>query len=96
MGSFSPRTVRYTHDTDPLASRRKLSFSVSEGVVPHIVALSDHAPLETAVQPQLGAHMDSFLSYLLFWQDTVEHCPSAEVNDTLLDHFQILFLQQLL
>ncbi|KAL2008422.1 hypothetical protein VTN00DRAFT_6616 [Thermoascus crustaceus] len=75
---------------------RKLSFSVSEGVVPHIVALSDHAPLETAVQPQLGAHMDSFLSYLLFWQDTVEHCPSAEVNDTLLDHFQILFLQQLL
>lgn len=64
--------------------------------VPPIIAFSDHAGRETAVQPQLGAHMDSFLSYLLFWQDTVDHCKSAEVNDTLLDHFQILFLQQLL
>lgn len=40
--------------------------------------------------------MDSFISYLLFWQDTIDHCKSAEVNDTLLDHFQVLFLEQLL
>ena len=45
---------------------------------------------------QLGSDMDSFLSYLLFWQDTVDHCRSVEVNDTLLDHFQVIFLQQLL
>ncbi|KAJ9219992.1 hypothetical protein DTO207G8_5321 [Paecilomyces variotii] len=75
---------------------RTLSFSVTDEDVPPIIAFSDHARQETAVQPQLGAHMDSFLSYLLFWQDTVDHCKSAEVNDTLLDHFQILFLQQLL
>ncbi|KAL1847155.1 hypothetical protein Plec18170_008719 [Paecilomyces lecythidis] len=75
---------------------RTLSFSVMDRDVPPIIAFSDHAGRETAVQPQLGAHMDSFLSYLLFWQDTVDHCKSAEVNDTLLDHFQILFLQQLL
>lgn len=40
--------------------------------------------------------MDAFMSYLLFWQDTIDHCKSVEVNDTLLDHFQVLFLEQLL
>ncbi|KAK4985596.1 hypothetical protein LTR50_005861 [Elasticomyces elasticus] len=40
--------------------------------------------------------MHTFLSYLTFWQDVMEHCRSAEVKQTLIDHFQILFLQQLL
>lgn len=40
--------------------------------------------------------MEAFMSYLLFWQDTIDHCKSVEVNDTLLDHFQVLFLEQLL
>ncbi|PGH15212.1 hypothetical protein AJ79_02577 [Helicocarpus griseus UAMH5409] len=75
---------------------RKLLFSTDDENIPHIVALSDYAQVETASRPKLGAHMDAFLSYLLFWQDTVDHCKSAEVNDTLLDHFQVLFLQQLL
>ncbi|KKZ68124.1 hypothetical protein EMCG_06181 [[Emmonsia] crescens] len=75
---------------------RKLLFSKDDENIPHIVALSDYAPVETVARPKLGAHMDAFLSYLLFWQDTVDHCKSAEVNDTLLDHFQVLFLQQLL
>ncbi|KAK2805086.1 hypothetical protein FQN50_006331 [Emmonsiellopsis sp. PD_5] len=75
---------------------RKLLFAKSDDNIPHIVALSDHCNVETATRPKLGAHMDAFLSYLLFWQDTVDHCKSAEVNDTLLDHFQVLFLQQLL
>ncbi|PYH49135.1 uncharacterized protein BP01DRAFT_310481 [Aspergillus saccharolyticus JOP 1030-1] len=64
--------------------------------IPHIVALSDHANQETALPPLLGPSMDSFMSYLLFWQDTIDHCKSAEVNGTLLDHFQVLFLEQLL
>jgi hypothetical protein len=46
--------------------------------------------------PELQVHMDAFLAYLMFWQDTFEHCKSIEVKDTLLDHFQVLFLQQLL
>ncbi|PGH00216.1 hypothetical protein GX51_05913 [Blastomyces parvus] len=75
---------------------RSLLFLKDDETIPHIVALSDYAPVETAARPKLGAHMDAFLSYLLFWQDTVDHCKSAEVNDTLLDHFQVLFLQQLL
>ncbi|OXV06824.1 hypothetical protein Egran_05409 [Elaphomyces granulatus] len=63
------------------------------GNIPSIIALSDEARVEMAV---LGSDMDSFLSYLLFWQDTVDHCRSVEVNDTLLDHFEVIFLQQLL
>ncbi|GKZ32235.1 hypothetical protein AbraIFM66950_001461 [Aspergillus brasiliensis] len=64
--------------------------------IPHIIALSDHAQQDTALPPLLGMSMDSFMSYLLFWQDTIDHCKSAEVNGSLLDHFQILFLEQLL
>ncbi|OGM51344.1 DNA polymerase epsilon subunit C [Aspergillus bombycis] len=74
-----------------------LSFDeTSDENMPHIVALSDHAKQETALPPALGATVDSFMSYLLFWQDTIDHCKSAEVNGTLLDHFQVLFLEQLL
>ncbi|GAB1213342.1 hypothetical protein ATERTT37_002491 [Aspergillus terreus] len=74
-----------------------LSFAdTEEEKIPHIIALSDHAKQETALPPSLGITMDSFMSYLLFWQDTIDHCKSAEVNGTLLDHFQVLFLEQLL
>ncbi|KAJ6155191.1 Retinoic acid induced 16-like protein [Penicillium chermesinum] len=73
-----------------------LNFPSAEENVPRIVALSDHAAEDTALQPELGETMDSFMSYLLFWQDTIDHCKSVEVNDTLLDHFQVLFLEQLL
>lgn len=64
--------------------------------MPTIIALSDESSSRTAVKPYMGSDMDAFLSYLLFWQDTIDHCRSAEVNDTLLDHFQVLFLEQLL
>ena len=42
------------------------------------------------------SHMVTFLSYLTFWQDVLEHCRSTDVRHTLIDHFQVLFLQQLL
>ncbi|OKP14070.1 hypothetical protein PENSUB_339 [Penicillium subrubescens] len=73
-----------------------LTFTPTDETVPRIVALSDHAKEETALHPALSEAMDAFMSYLLFWQDTIDHCKSAEVNDTLLDHFQVLFLEQLL
>ncbi|RMD42567.1 hypothetical protein DV735_g2541, partial [Chaetothyriales sp. CBS 134920] len=41
-------------------------------------------------------NMSEFLAYLAFWQDALNHCRSAEVSDTLMDHFQVLFVQQLL
>lgn len=73
-----------------------LSFDNDGEEVPNIIALSDQGAQQTAVQPRLGRAMSSFLSYLLFWQDTIDHCRSAEVCATLLDHFQVLFLEQLL
>ncbi|OJJ47307.1 hypothetical protein ASPZODRAFT_132298 [Penicilliopsis zonata CBS 506.65] len=72
-----------------------LSFEPHDENLPTVVALSDQQQ-DVSLHPRLGRAMDSFLSYLLFWQDTIDHCKSLEVNGTLLDHFQILFLQQLL
>lgn len=52
---------------------------------------TDSGSHETATED-----MRAFLTYLAFWQDTLTHCHSQEVKDTLLDHYQILFVEQLL
>ncbi|KAI9837719.1 MAG: hypothetical protein M1819_006653 [Sarea resinae] len=81
---------------------RKLVISYPEEETPVVLALSDHQDVEKALHaessasPDFQAHMQTFLSYLMFWQDVLEHCRSYDVKETLLDHFQILFLQQLL
>ncbi|KAK9240817.1 Retinoic acid induced 16-like protein-domain-containing protein [Lipomyces kononenkoae] len=41
-------------------------------------------------------HLQTFLSYLEFWQDTMSHCRSTLIRNTLLDNFETLFLKQLL
>ena len=51
---------------------------------------------ESCFSENFQRHMETFLSYLRFWQDVLVHCTSADVRLTLIDHFQILFLQQLL
>jgi hypothetical protein len=77
-------------------------MSYSEDDPPAILALSDYTAdghsfgIEHSNSPEFKAHMETFLSYLIFWQDVLEHCRSVEVKQTLLDHFQVLFLQQLL
>jgi hypothetical protein len=79
-------------------SRRLPSIEDGEELPP-ILALSDYSTNSdgTASSIQSFRHdMNAFLSYLLFWQDTLTHCQSLELKDTLLDHFQVLFLQQLL
>ncbi|KAH0544916.1 hypothetical protein FGG08_000996 [Glutinoglossum americanum] len=81
---------------------RKLVMSYSKGETPMILAFSDHPGdqpaygAESSSSIEFQTHMDTFLSYLVFWQDVLEHCKSTEVKQTLLDHFHILFLQQLL
>ncbi|KAI9792212.1 MAG: hypothetical protein M1816_002753 [Peltula sp. TS41687] len=82
---------------------RKLTVSFSEeDELPAILALSDYSELQPISDAQSSnssefrTHMDTFLSYLMFWQDVLEHCNFPEVKRTLLDHFQVLFLQQLL
>lgn len=42
------------------------------------------------------ANFDAFLTHLTFWQDMLEHCASPDIKQTLLDHFEFLFLQQVL
>lgn len=54
------------------------------------------ADAERTTSPQFKAHLATFLSYLVFWQDVLEHCSSSDVKRSLLDHFKFLFLQQLL
>ena len=54
------------------------------------------ADVEKTTSPEFKAHLATFLSYLVFWQDVLEHCSSSDVKQSLLDHFKFLFLQQLL
>ena len=67
-----------------------------------ILLLSDYSRTppasgaESSDSSEFRTHLETFLSYLIFWQDVLEHCRSTEVQQTLLDHFQVLFLQQLL
>ncbi|KAI5293349.1 hypothetical protein KEM52_005623 [Ascosphaera acerosa] len=77
---------------------RKLTYCAADDdrAPAAVIQHSDHAAVASAQPPHLEHDMDAFLSYLLFWQDTLEHCKSVDVNKTLLDHFQVLFLQQLL
>ncbi|QIX00421.1 hypothetical protein AMS68_005938 [Peltaster fructicola] len=81
---------------------RELSILYPDAVLPATLALSDYtttqpqARAESAFSERHIAHMTTFLSYLAFWQDILDHCKSDEVRQSLLDHFQVLFLQQLL
>ncbi|KAG9236992.1 Retinoic acid induced 16-like protein-domain-containing protein [Amylocarpus encephaloides] len=81
---------------------RKLVIDYPPGELPPSLALSDYAhPVETSeivssASPDFQSHMETFLSHLVFWQDVLNHCKSVEVKQTLLEHFQVIFLQQLL
>ncbi|KAK5630978.1 hypothetical protein RRF57_006693 [Xylaria bambusicola] len=81
---------------------RKLVIDHPPQGLPPVLAFSDYEhPVTTfeivsSCSPDYQLHMDTFLSHLLFWQDVLNHCRSLEVKSTLLEHFQIIFLQQLL
>jgi hypothetical protein len=85
-----------------LTSSRKLSVLHPPQNLPIILSLSDYSEMQSNAQAEsffgedFQNHLVTFLSYLTFWQDVLEHCRSTEVRHTLIDHFQILFLQQLL
>ncbi|KAH7065788.1 Retinoic acid induced 16-like protein-domain-containing protein [Paraphoma chrysanthemicola] len=81
---------------------RKLSVLHPPQNLPIILSLSDYGEMQPNAQAEsffgedFQNHLVTFLSYLAFWQDVLEHCRSTDVRHTLIDHFQILFLQQLL
>jgi hypothetical protein len=70
--------------------------------LPPVLALSDYEhprstfEIVSSCSPEFQIQLDTFLSHLLFWQDVLNHCASVEVKSTLLEHFQVIFLQQLL
>ncbi|KAE8454186.1 hypothetical protein EG329_005111 [Mollisiaceae sp. DMI_Dod_QoI] len=81
---------------------RKLVIDHPLDDLPPILALSDYQQPNTTSEiissssPDFQMHMETFLSHLVFWQDVLNHCKSGEVKSTLLEHFQVIFLQQLL
>ena len=85
-----------------LTPHRKLSILHPPDDMPLVLSLSDYSEVRPNPQAEnffsadFQNHLLTFLSYLAFWQDVLEHCRSVDVRHTLIDHFQILFLQQLL
>ncbi|KAI1003920.1 hypothetical protein K3495_g4290 [Podosphaera aphanis] len=81
---------------------RKLVVEHPDERLPPILALSDYqkphtnSEIVSSLSPDFQMHMETFLSHLVFWQDVLNHCKSTEVKQTLLEHFQVIFLQQLL
>ncbi len=81
---------------------RKLVVDHPPQQLPPVLALSDYQhPVSTfeivsSCSPDFQLHLETFLSHLLFWQDVLNHCRSTEIRSTLLEHFQVIFLQQLL
>lgn len=86
----------------PLTRCRKLVVTFPTPELPPILALSDYITPNAAFDTQMSAspefamHMATFHSHFMFWQDVLDHCSSAEIKRTLLDHFEILFLKQVL
>ena len=81
---------------------RNLVFTYPKDLVPPIIAFSETSSPQVAFGIEEIASIDNqsslgaFLDYLMFWQDVLEHCDSADIKHTLLEHFELLFLQQLL
>lgn len=81
---------------------RKLVIDHPPNHLPAILAFSDfehpksNYEVISSCSFEFQSHLDTFLSHLLFWQDVLNHCKSVEVKSTLLEHFQVIFLQQLL
>ncbi|KAK6218550.1 hypothetical protein QIS74_06430 [Colletotrichum tabaci] len=81
---------------------RKLVIDYPSNDLPPILALSDYQhpnstfEIISSCSSDFQLHLETFLSHLLFWQDVLDHCKSVEVKQTLLEHFQVIFLQQLL
>lgn len=81
---------------------RKLVIDHLPHDLPPILAFSDYEhpasnyEVISSCSPEFQSHLETFLSHLLFWQDVLNHCGSVDVKSTLLEHFQVIFLQQLL
>jgi hypothetical protein len=86
--------------------RKIIIVQPPEGTVPTLLSADDashtvHPPshldeYERTDSPAFIDSLDSFLRYLGFWKDVLDHCPSTRIRASLLDTFKSLFLSQLL
>ncbi|KAL9013168.1 MAG: hypothetical protein Q9173_002121 [Seirophora scorigena] len=80
----------------------KVSLSYPADSKPPVLAFSDviepdhQGDAEPIFSTTLQANLSTFASFLNFWQDVLERCPSDDIKATLLDHFDFLFLRPLL
>jgi hypothetical protein len=83
-------------------TRVKLVIDYPPEDLPLILTLSDYQhPVPTgdvfsSTDGDYLESMDTFLQHLAFWQDVLDHCKSVEVKQTLLEHFKVIVLQQVL
>ncbi|RKF82192.1 hypothetical protein GcM3_027023 [Golovinomyces cichoracearum] len=81
---------------------RKLVIDYPYEKLAPVLALSDYQHPVTSLEivssssTEFQIQIKTFLSNLVFWQDVLNHCKSTEVKQTLLEHFQVIFLKQLL
>ncbi|KAI4087713.1 MAG: hypothetical protein LQ344_006598 [Seirophora lacunosa] len=80
----------------------KVSLSYPADSKPPVLAFSDviepdhQGDAEPIFSATLQANLSTFASFLNFWQDVLERCPSDDIKASLLDHFDFLFLRPLL
>lgn len=97
MSSLDDKSIGYE-----LTAVRKLDIAHPRDDLPLILALSDDrgstpsSEVDSFYSEGLQARLSTFMSNLIFWQDILEHCRSLEIKQTLIDHFQVFFLQQIL
>lgn len=81
---------------------RELSIIHPDALLPPVLAMSDYdtrqtkATVESAFNDAHIAHISTFVSYIFFWTDILDHVKRSDVKQALLDNFEILFIQQLL
>ncbi|KHJ30649.1 hypothetical protein EV44_g2914 [Erysiphe necator] len=81
---------------------RKLVIDYPDEELAPVLALSDYqhpitsSEIVSSSSSEFQLQIETFLSHLVFWQDVLNHCKSSEINQTLLEHFRVIFLQQLL
>ncbi|KAF9691512.1 hypothetical protein EKO04_010419 [Ascochyta lentis] len=98
IGDFARTGLLYIFES----ASRKLSILHPQDNLPLVLSFSDYVETqpsddtENLHTTEFQSHIGTFLSYLAFWQDVLEHCRSTDVRHTLIDHFHVLFLQQLL
>ncbi|KAL8782967.1 MAG: hypothetical protein Q9213_004975 [Squamulea squamosa] len=80
----------------------KVALAYANGLEPPVLVFSNvtnpdpPADAEPIFSNTVQTNLTTFLSYLAFWQDMLERCPSIDIKATLLDHFDFLFLRPVL